>query len=451
MNIIIIGCGKVGQTLTEQLNEEGNNITVIDINPDKVRTIAARYDVMGVVGNGATHKVQQEAGIDRADLLIAVTGADELNLLCCMVAKKKSDCKTIARVKNPEYSEDAPFLKEELGLAMVINPEYETAQEIARVLRFPSAIKIETFAKGRVELLKFRLPERSRLVGMSVKEVVTKLHCDILVCTVERDGDAYIANGDLVFAERDIISIIASPKKAADFFRKIDYRVQSVKSAMVVGAGETTHYLCDLMQKDGIDIKIIERESSICDEIADKWKNVAVIHGDGSDKEILLEEGIDRVGAFVALTGLDEENILLSLYAKSVSSAKLVTKINRVDYDDVIRHLDLDSTIYPKSITSDIIVRYARAMKNTVGSNVETLYNVIKGKVEASEFIVRESSPITETPLCELKFKENVLIAAILRGKTVIIPRGHDVIKPGDAVVIVSGVMALHDICDVLA
>ena len=220
---------------------------------------------------------------------------------------------------------------------------------------------------------------------------------------------------------------------------------------MVVGAGETTHYLCDLMQKDGIDIKIIERESSICDEIADKWKNVAVIHGDGSDKEILLEEGIDRVGAFVALTGLDEENILLSLYAKSVSSAKLVTKINRVDYDDVIRHLDLDSTIYPKSITSDIIVRYARAMKNTVGSNVETLYNVIKGKVEASEVIVRESSPITETPLCELKFKENVLIAAILRGKTVIIPRGHDVIKPGDAVVIVSGVMALHDICDVLA
>ena len=451
MNIIIVGCGRVGQTLAAQLNEEGNNITVVDTVAESVKDISARYDVMGVVGNGATHTTQLEAGIDSADLLIAVTGSDELNLLCCLIAKKAGNCQTIARIKNPIYSAEAPYLKDELGLAMVINPEYETAQEIARVLRFPSAIKIETFAKGRVELLKFRLPERSRLVGMSVKEVVTKLHCDILVCTVERDGDAYIANGDLVFAERDIISIIASPKKAADFFRKIDYRVQSVKSAMVVGAGETTHYLCDLMQKDGIDIKIIERESSICDEIADKWKNVAVIHGDGSDKEILLEEGIDRVGAFVALTGLDEENILLSLYAKSVSSAKLVTKINRVDYDDVIRHLDLDSTIYPKSITSDIIVRYARAMKNTVGSNVETLYNVIKGKVEASEFIVRESSPITETPLCELKFKENVLIAAILRGKTVIIPRGHDVIKPGDAVVIVSGVMALHDICDVLA
>ena len=450
MNIIIVGCGRVGQTLAAQLNEEGNNITVIDTDANSVKDISARYDVMGVVGNGATHTVQLEAGIDDADLLIAVTGSDELNLLCCLIAKKAGDCQTIARIKNPIYSAEAPYLKDELGLAMVINPEYETAQEIARVLRFPSAIKIETFAKGRVELLKFRLPEGSRLIGMSVKDVIMKLRCDILVCTVERDDEAYIANGDFVFEEKDIISIIASPKNAADFFRKIDYRVQSVKSAMIVGAGETTHYLCELIQKDGISIKVVEKDPEVCEKIADRWKNVAVINGDGSDKEILLEEGVDKVGAFVSLTGLDEENILLSLYAKSVSEAKLVTKINRVDYDDVIRHLDLDTTFYPKSITADIIVRYARAMKNTVGSNVERLYNVIMGKVEASEFIVRENSRITGTPLSELSFKENVLIAAILREKKVIIPRGHDVILPGDAVVIVSGVMALHDICDVL-
>ncbi len=451
MNIIIVGCGRVGQTLAEQLNEEGNNITVIDISASAVNDVAARFDVLGIVGNGATHTVQIEAGIAEADLLIAVTGSDELNLLCCLVAKRSGNCQTIARVKNPIYSAESEYLKDELGLAMVINPEYATAEEIARVLRFPSALKIETFAKGRVELVKFRLPENSPLVGMSVKDTVIKLHCDILVCTVERGDEAFIANGDFIFEGKDVISIIASPKKALDFFKKIDYRTRAVKSAMIVGGGDTTHYLCDILKRSGISIKVVEKNIERCRELADLWHDVAVINADASDKEILLEEGIESIGAFVALTGLDEENILLSLYAKSVGDAKLVTKINRVDYDGVVGHLDLDSTVYPKSITSDLIVRYARAMKNTVGSNVETLYNFIKGKVEASEFTVRESSKITGIPLSQLKFKQNVLIAAILRGDTVLIPRGYDMIFPGDTVVIVSGVMALHDICDVLA
>lgn len=450
MNIIIVGCGKVGQTLAAQLNEEGNNITVIDVSAESVDEISSRYDVMGIVGNGATHTVQREAGIDNADLLIAVTGSDELNLLCCLIAKKAGNCQTIARVKNPIYSAEAPYLKDELGLAMVINPEYAAAQEISRILRFPSAIKIETFAKGSVELLKFRLPENNKLIGMSVKEMMIKFKCDILVCTVERGNEAYIANGDFVFEGKDIVSIIATPKNAQDFFKKIEYKTQAVKSAMVVGGGDTAHYLCDILQKSGIAIKIIEKDIERCEALCDKWNDVAVIHGDATDKQVLLEEGIDEIGAFIALTGLDEENILLSLYAKSVGDAKLITQINRIDYDDVIRHLDLDSTIYPENITSDIIVRYARAMKNTLGSNVETLYNIIQGKVEASEFIVRENSPITGTPLAQLKFKDGVLIAALLRDKTVIIPRGYDTIQPGDAVVIVSRKMALHDICDVL-
>jgi trk system potassium uptake protein TrkA len=450
MNIIIIGCGKVGQTLTEQLNEEGNNITVIDLNPDKVRTTAARYDVMGVVGNGATHKVQQEAGIDRADLLIAVTGADELNLLCCMVAKKKSDCKTIARVKNPEYSEDAPFLKEELGLAMVINPEYAAASEIARVLRFPSAMKIDSFAKGRVELIKFRLPEASPLVGMSVREIVTTLHCDILVCTVERENDAYIANGLFTFEGKDIISIIASPKNASDFFKKINYKRHSVKDAIVVGGGECAHYLCDILSRSDIKLTLIEKDVKKCDELCTSLPDVRVINGDPIEQEILLEEGLQNAGAFVALTGLDEENILLSLFAKSQSGAKLVTKINRIDFDDVIKHLDLDTTIYPKNITSDMIVRYVRSMKGTMGSNMETLYNIIKDKIEAAEFVIKEESDITGIPLSKLELKENVLIASILRGKKVIIPRGHDTIEVGDSVIVVSKLLALHDITDIL-
>ena len=450
MNIIIVGCGKVGQTLTEQLNEEGNNITVVDLNADKVRAISSRYDVMGIVGNGATHRIQQDAGIDRADLLIAVTGSDELNLLCCLAAKKAGGCKAIARVKNPEYSADASFLKNELGLAMVINPEQAAAGEIARILRFPSAIKIDTFAKGRVELLKFKLPEGSPLVGMSVRQIVTTLRCDILVCTVEREDDAYIANGDFVFAEKDIISIIASPKNVSDFFKKINYKLHSVKDTVIVGGDEISHYLADILLESGIKVKIIEKDLRKCDRLCTQLPEITVINGDPVEQEILLEEGLPNTEAFVALTGFDEENILLSLFAKSESRAKIVTKLNRIDFDDVIRGLELDTIIYPKNITSDMIVRYVRSMEGTIGSNMENLYNVIKDKIEAAEFIIKENSEITGIPLSQLRLKENVLIASILRGKRVIIPRGSDTIEVGDAVIIVSKHLGLRDITDVL-
>ena len=450
MNIIIVGCGKVGQTLAAQLNEEDNNITVIDLSPSKVNNITARYDVMGVIGNGATHTTQQEAGINNADLLIAVTGSDELNLLCCLIAKKAGNCQTIARIKNPEYSAEAPYLKDELGLAMVINPEYAAAEEISRVLRFPAAIKIDTFSKGRVELLKFKLPENSRLVGMTVRDVISKMRCDILVCTIERGNESFIAKGNFTFEGKDIVSIIASPKNASDFFKKIDFKLHSVKDAMIVGGGTISHYLCNILQKSGINIKIIERDSETCEELCSRFPEISVIHGDGSDQSLLMEEGIDRTGAFVALTNIDEENILLSLFAKSIGKGKLITKVNKVDFDDIIQHLELDSTICPKNLTADMIIRYVRAMKNTLGSNVETLYNIIKGQIEAAEFIVRESSAVTNTPLSELQFKDNVLVAAILRKRKVIIPRGHDMILPGDSVVIVSKLMALHDITDIL-
>lgn len=450
MDIIVVGCGKVGQTLAVQLNNDGNNITVIDLNSKKVSEVTDRYDIMGIVGNGATHTVQQEAGIESADLLIAVTASDELNLLCCLIAKKAGNCQTIARVRNPQYSSEAPFLKDELGLAMIINPEFASAAEIARILRFPSAIKIDTFAKGRVELIKFRLPENSPVVNMSVKDVIMKLKCDVLICTIERDGEAYIANGDSVFKEKDVVSVIASPRKANDFFNKIRYKTRSVRDVMIVGGGEITHYLSDILLRSDIAVKVIEKDSGKCDELSSALPDITVINGDAADQGILMEEGLAKAGAFVALTNLDEENILLSLYAKSKSKGKLIAKINRIEIDEVVNELDLDTIIYPKNLTSDSIVRYVRAMKNTIGSNVETLYMVIKDKVEASEFIVKENSAITGIPLGELKFKDHVLIAAILRDKRVIIPHGNDMLFPGDAVVIVSEIMALHDITDVL-
>lgn len=450
MNIIIVGCGKVGQALAEQLNEEGNNITVIDLIAQKVNEISSHFDVMGVVGNGATHLIQQEAGISKADLLIAVTGSDELNLLCCLIAKKAGNCQTIARVRSPQYYTEAPFLKDELGLAMVINPEQAAANEIARVLRFPSAIKIDSFGRGRVELLKFRLPEGSPLVGCAAKEIATKLHCDVLVCTVERGDEVHIPNGDFVFEEKDVISIVAATRKAAEFFKRIKYKMNSVKDVMIVGGGEIGHYLCEQLVRSGMAVKLIEKDPKRCEELSELLNDVTIINGDASDQNILLEAGLENTGAFVALTNLDEENILLSLFAKSAGSAKLVTKINRIDFGGVINHLDLDTIIYPKNITSDNIVRYVRAMRSSIGSNMETLYNIIKGKVEAAEFIIKEQSPVVDIPLMELSLKPNVLVAAILRDKKVLIPRGHDSLQIGDAVIIVSSRLALHDITDIL-
>ena len=450
MNIMIVGCGKVGQTLAQHLNEDGNNVTVIDTDDKLVSDVAARLDVMGYVGNGATHTLQQEAGIEKTDLLIAVTGSDELNLLCCLIAKKESNCQTVARVKNPAYSTETAYLKDELGLAMVINPEHAAATEIARVLRFPSAIKIETFAHGRVELFKYKIPEGSRLSGMAVKDVVAKLSCDVLVCTVEREDETYIANGNFVFAEKDIISVIASPKNASDFFKAIGYKNRAVRTVMAVGGGETSQYLCSILHRSGISVKIIEKDQKKCESLCVKYPEVDVIHGDASDQALLLEEGIDTVGAFVALTGIDEENILLSLFAKSAGAGKVVTKINRIAFDDVIKHLDLDTTIYPKNITADSNLRYVRAMKNSLGSNMETLYSIVPGQVEAAEYTVGEGSPVTDIPLMKMQKKPDILIAAIIRGGKVLIPRGSDVISAGDRVVVVSRTKTMDDIADML-
>ena len=450
MKVIIIGCGRVGENLAAKLNSDGNDVTIIDMSAAKVNEISSRYDIMGVIGNGATQSIQREAGVDTADLLIAVTNSDELNLLCCIIAQREGNCHTIARVKNPEYSKETPYLKEQLGLAMVINPEYAAAEEIARVLRLPTAIKIEPFAKGKVELIKFRLSQDSCLIGMTVREMMSKYHCDILVGTIERGNDAYIARGDFQFEERDVVSIIASPANANDFFKKINYKGHSIKNAMVAGGGVITHYLCGILENQGIALKVIEKDLKICEDLCARWQKADVIHGKPTNREILLEEGIRKVGAFVALSEFDEENVLLSLFAKELGKGKLITKINRTDYDSVINKLDFDTVICPINITSDIILRYVRATKNAMGSNVETLYNIIPNKVEAAEFIVRENSPIANVPLMELKFKKDVLIASITRGDDVIMPRGQDVIQAGDAVVIVSKHLGLQDVTDVL-
>lgn len=450
MKIIIVGCGKVGTTLAAKLNKEGNDVIVIDKDPAKVKEVANKYDLMGIIGNGATREVQKEAGVDSADLMVAVTGSDELNLLCCVMAKRKSRLQTIARVKQPEYSVDSQHLKDELDLSMVINPDYMAAQEIARLLKFPAALSIETFAKGRVELLKLRLPENCDLVGRSLKEAMLKLKCEVLICTVERGDEVFIPNGDFVFAERDVISIISSQKNAQAFFAKLNHRLDSAKTVTVVGGGVITHYLCEILERSGIALKVIDKDPMICDELSMRFDNVTVVTANPADEDILIEEGATKTDAFIALTDLDEENILLSLFAKNSGSRKVVTKINRIDYDTVISRLELDSIVYPKNIASDLCIRHVRSQNKTRGSSMESFYNVIKDQVEATEFIVESGSPLIGKPLLAFKFKENVLIAAILRGKTVIVPRGSSVIENGDSVVVVAKGLSVRSLSETL-
>ena len=450
MNIIVVGCGKVGRTLAEQLIQEGHDISVIDIDSSVVEEISNTYDAFGVVGNGAIYSTQKEAGVEQANLLIAVTGSDELNLLCCLIARKAGNCKTIARVRNPVYYEEIGFIKEELGLSMVINPEYESACEIARLLRFPSAIDINIFHKGRVELLNVKVEEGSILHNLSVKEIHSKLKCDILICTVEREKEVIIPNGDFVIQERDIVSIIAPHKKAIEFFTKIGVLHSSVKNTMLIGGGDISYYLAQLLEKSGVNVKIIEDNRKRCEKLIELLPKTMVIHGDGTDKDLLLEEGIKEVESFASLTGIDEENILLSLYAKSKSKGKVITKVNRINFDEVIKSLNLGSVIYPKYITMQYILQYVRAMNNSIGSNVETLYKIKKDKAEALEFYVNEGSNLIGIPLEKLDLKPNLIICSINRNGKIITPKGQDCIKKGDHVIVVTTNIGLHDLSDIL-
>lgn len=452
MNIIIVGCGEIGTALAAELVQDANNISVVDLSAKKVNDLTAKLDVLGIVGNGATFTTLKEAGIDKADLLIAVTGSDELNILCCMIAKRHRRCKVIARVQNPVYNAESEYLKNELELAMVINPDYAAAEEIARVLRFPAATQIESFSNGRVELLKFRISENSSLIGSSVKSITATHKCDILFCTAERDGEAHIINGNFIFLERDVISIIATPKNASAFFKKTGCELHSIKNAIILGANDITHYLCNILKKQPISVKVIDNDAAACESFAKRHDDITVIHGDETDRALLLEEGIESADAMVTLTDTDEENIMLSLSAQKTGVKKTITKIDNSEYDEIIEKLELDSVIHPKLITSDIIVRFVRSMKKTVGSNMETMYTLIKGEVEATEFLVGERTPVINTPIAELakKLKDDVLISAILRGKSVIIPHGHDVILPGDSVVVVTKHLGLNNISDIL-
>ena len=450
MKIMIVGCGKVGSSLAEQLNQEGHEITLIDIDQRVVEQTSINYDIMGIVGDGVSYSVQMEAGVQEADLLIAVTDSDEKNLLCCLMAKKAGGCKTIARVRNPVYHKEMQYLREELGLSMIINPEKAAAQEMAKLIRFPSAIKVDTFLKERVELLQVNVPIGSKLHECAIMDIEKRIGSNILICAVEREENIVIPTGSFVLKEQDRISIIGSYQQVHHFLKKIGVEIPKVRNAMLIGGGKLAYYLTELLLEAGIQVRIIEKDKQRCEELSELFPKAILVEADGTDKDVLEEEGLRQMDFFAALTDLDEENIMLALYAKKYSKAKVVTKVNHLRFEDIIDELNLGSVIYPKYVTANSILQYVRAKQNSYGSNVETLYKIINNRAEALAFRIRPTCAMIGKTFAELPLKENVLVCCMIRNGKIIMPRGQDTMQVGDVVIVVTTHTRLNDIEDIL-
>ena len=452
LNIIIVGTGKVGSTLAGKLTDEGCDVTVIDKNREVVDKLSDMYDIMGVVGNGSSYQTLIEAGIENADLIIAVTESDELNLLTCTLAKKVGDCASVARVRNPDYGDELGYLSDKLGISIIINPELEAANEIVRLLHFPSAISVNSFSKGNAEIIKFRIPENSPLDGMVLSDLQKDKSADLLVCTVERGEELTIPNGSFRLRAGDIAAFVATPASALTFFKKMKMDVHKVTSVIIVGGGKTSFYLASKLAKSGMSVKIIEKDPARCEELSLLLPDdVIIVNGDGTDETLLTQENLDRAGAFIPLTGIDEENVILSLYAMKASPGiKAITKVNHINFSSVINELALGSVVYPRRMTAEKIIKYVRAKKNSLENNdIETLYHLSQDRVEAIEFNVREGLKHINIPLKDMKLKKNLLIACIYRDGKVFVPGGGDIFSPGDSVIIVTTHKGLGSIEDI--
>ena len=449
MKIVIIGCGKVGTSIARELNTSGHDITVVDNNSAAVRRLSESLDVMGIEGNGATYEALSEAGAETADLVIAATARDEVNLYACLMARAAGVPHTIARVRSPEYTDDLYRVKDQLRLSMSINPELTEAIEISRLLRFSGALEIDSFAKGAVELIKVLVPPNSPLCDKKISQIDT-LKGRVRICTVERGNEVYIANGETRIKAGDKASIVAKPEIAAKFFKKSGFNIGRSRDVILLGGGKVSFYLAQRLIKSGANVKIIERNEQRCNLLSSMLHDAMIIHGDCMDQELLLSEGIESADGVAALMDYDEENILISLYIKSVSHAKIITKINNESFDTIISNLGLESVISPKTLTGEYIARYIRAMQNSLGSNVETLYRLHEDRVEALEFRAKSNSRTIDTPLMQLDLKDDLQVICISRGGKIILPQGSDVIKPDDSVVVVTKHKGLSDLNDIL-
>lgn len=451
MNIILVGGGKIGATVTGSLAAEGHNISVIDVNPRTVNDMVARYDVMGFCGNGAIYETQLEAGAAKADLLIATTASDELNILCCLVAKNIGVKYTIARVRNPEYSAQSSMFTNDFGVSLTVNPEYDTAMEISRILRFPSVNQVDSFFNGRVELVGIKIRPDSELTGLSLSDISRKYHSKVLICAVQRGGEVYIPDGSFVLQSDDLIHISGRRNDLSAFMKCLGEYKHRIRSVMLIGGGRIAYYLARQLDHCGMSVKLLESNMERCEELSSKLSDtdVVVVHGDGTSQEQLAAQGVSSQDAFVALTGIDEENIVMSMYAYVSKVGKVVTKVNRFP-SEMLSTFGLDSVISPRSITATRIIAFVRAMHNSGKSSIRALYRPLNGQIEALEFEASEGGRCLSTPFKSLSLLPDLLVAAIMRKNKIIYPRGDDTIEPGDRVIVVTRQSNLTVLDDIL-
>lgn len=440
----------MGVTLTRQLSAEGDDITLIDSNIEVLESSEGRYDVMIVQGNCASMEVLEQAGVKEADLLIAVAGADEINLLCCMTAHcMNQNIHTIARVRSPEYTEQIYKMRGMFGLSMTVNPEKQAAVEIERLLRYPGFLKRDTFAKGRVEIVELRIDEKSKLCDVALNDMNNIVKCKILVCAVLRNGAATMPGGNFVLREGDRIFVTAPKETLTVLLKNLGVITHKVKNVILCGGGRMSYYLAKLLQKSGIDVQIIERNQERCEQLAELLPFTEIVSGDASSQFLLERQGISQCNALVSMTGLDELNMVISLYATSCGVPQIITKLGRMDNTNILDKLALGSVISPKELCCNTIVRYVRAMKNQTGAAL-TMHTIAEGQAEAMEFLVEDGTPHCGVPLKELRLKKGVLIACISKGANQEIPNGNSSFQKGDSLIIVTssekGIRQLKDI-----
>lgn len=451
MKIIINGCGKIGKVILASLVAEGHDVVAIDKDPQVLDDITNVYDVMGVCGNGTDSDILLEAGVDSVDLLVAVTGSDEFNMLSCFLAKKLGAKNTIARIRNPEYNDKSlTFMREQMDISLTINPEQFAAVELFNILKLPSAAKVELFGSKKFQIIEIKLKSDSKLDGLKIMDIRNKFKAKFLISAVCRGEEAYIPDGNFVLKSGDRICISATTSEIVRLMKEIGIQQQPAKKIMILGGGKLAFYLAKKLSEGNNSVTIIEKKPEVCEVLCEALPKVTVVNADGTDQEVLLEEGLLSVDAFVSLTGMDEQNILMSAYAQTKGVPKVITKVNRSALMPLAESWGLDTIISPKMTISDILVRYARALEDSQGSSVETLYKLMDDKVEALEFIVKDSFSKCEIPFKELTLKPNTLVAAIIRNRKTITPTGDDMFMAGDRVIIVAANQRINTLSDIL-
>lgn len=451
MKIVLIGTGKVGKTIIKHISKEGHDLCIIDKNPKIVNELVNKFDIIGLSGNGASLEVQKKAEIDKADLVIACTSSDETNILACLVAKKIGAKNTIARIRNREYFSQVQMMKKDLGLSMIINPELEAANEIVRMLDFPQALKIDNFSRGRINLVEIYVSDDSPLVGETLYAIRQKYGVQVLVCAAQRGEEVLIPRGDFVVEGKDILHITGTRSELIAFLDQLGLIKSKISSVLLIGGGKISNYLGERLIGSKYKLKIVEKDEKRCLELSEQFPKAVVICGDGTDQDLLKEEGIEYVNACISLTGIDEENIITAMYASKQGVKKVISKVNRDSFVGMLESTGVASVVSPKNIAANRVVRYVRAISGSTGSNAVTLYKIANNQVEALEFVVASDSKCLNIPLKDLKLKKGILIAAIIHNNETKIPGAMDLFQENDSVIVITNYHQLETLDDILA